>query len=63
MKEAHAIYWYLWWDFSINDLNKKVGDAYGKLDFEQVKFYCKIIAVKHLGLSSNDFWNKYVMGK
>lgn len=60
MKNPHAIYWYLYWNFSIENLNEKVDESYRAKDFEQVKFYCKIIALKVSGIGLEDFWNKYV---
>lgn len=60
MKNAHAIYWYLYWNFSIENLNEKVRESWLKNNFEDVKFFCKIIAIKVSGINTEDFWNKYI---
>ena len=63
MKNSHAIYWYLFWGYSIESLNDKVTEAWRKRDFEEVKFFCKVIAMKQMDLPLDSFWNKYVLRK
>lgn len=60
MKNAHGMYWYLYWNFSIENLNEKVDLSFRAKNFEDVKFFCKIIAIKVSGISLEDFWNKYI---
>ncbi len=60
MKDAHAMYWYLYWDFSIKNLNEKVDLSFRANNFEDVKFFCKIIAIKVSGINVEDFWDRHI---
>ena len=43
---TNAQYWYLFWDISIEWLNKLIRDAQIINDRAKVEFYCSIIALK-----------------
>jgi len=60
MKDAHAIYWYLYWHFTTDFLNEMVRLAVLKGDSEKVEFYCKIIALQSMGMNPERFWKLYV---
>jgi hypothetical protein len=60
MKDAHKIYWFLFWGLSIDYSNQKVDEAFRVGNFDEVTFYCKCIAIKDSGISLEDFWTKYI---
>jgi len=60
MKDAHAIYYYLFWHLSIDFLNDLVAAADREGNFEKVEFYCKIIALQSMGMDPERFWKLYV---
>ena len=63
MQQAQAIYWYLFWEHSIDFLNDLVTEAYRKGDWKQVEFYCKVIALRQMKIDKDKFWEKEVMGE
>ena len=58
MKNAHQIYWWLYWDISFNHLNKLL--LKNIQDQDQVDVFCKVIALKSMDINLEWFWNKYV---
>lgn len=62
MKDASGIYWYLFWNFDLETLNKKVDEAYRKQDWQQVEFFCKVIALRSMKMDKDKFWEREVLG-
>lgn len=62
MKNASAIYWYLFWDITIETLNEKVTEAFRAKNWFQVEFFCKVIALRSMKMDKDKFWEKEMMG-
>lgn len=62
MKRVSEIYWWLFWNFDLNTLNDKVDEAYRKKDWEQVEFFCKVIALRVMKMDKDRFWEREVLG-
>lgn len=56
MENAHAIHWYLFWNNSIEFLNDLVTEAFKQGNFDRVKILCKVIALKSMGMTAEEFW-------
>lgn len=61
--DARSIYWVLFWNVSIEKLNELVTLNMRQGNFERVKYYCKIIALKSMKIDLEEFWNREVLGK
>lgn len=62
MKNASAIYWWLFWDHSIDTLNEKVEEARKQRKPELVEFFCKVIALRSMKMDKDKFWSREVLG-
>ncbi len=62
MENAHAIHWYLFWEHSIEFLNDLVTESFNLRNFDRVKILCKVIALKSMGMTAEEFWIKNLTG-